>query len=169
MPSTQVVQVVVEKLNKFGFYDQTGGVYYSKNLKDADKLKVVPGAKFNAEYYVADSGSRYLNKVFDMLTPTEAVKKETIHAPKATKTEVLKAHAAQEDKGLVSVGGLVTKMATSSTMSKEEWQAKDVRISRQGVIQAAVQALTGVYPTVGDLYGAAEELALKMLDFVNEK
>ena len=155
MPSTQVVQVVVEKLNKFGFYDQTGGVYYSKNLKDSDKLKVVPGAKFNAEYYVADSGSRYLNKVFDMLVPTEPVKKETIHAPKPSKTEAKTVAPKAETK--------------SETMTRSDWDNKDRRISRQGVIQAAVQALTGVYPTVTELYDAAEELALKMLDFVNEK
>jgi hypothetical protein len=47
--------------------------------------------------------------------------------------------------------------------------AKDLRISRQGCIQAAVGALGGLYPDVDKLFNEAEKLANKMLVFVNEK
>ncbi len=61
------------------------------------------------------------------------------------------------------------KKATSdNSMSKEEWAAKDVRISRQGLIQAAVHALG---PVVGleTLFEEAEKLANQMLEYVNRK
>ncbi len=56
----------------------------------------------------------------------------------------------------------------SDTMSKEEWASKDLRISRQGVIQAAVQAVAPLV-SLELLYPEAEKLALQMLDFVNQK
>lgn len=54
-------------------------------------------------------------------------------------------------------------------LSKEEWHDKDVRISRQGVIQAAVIALGPSSTSEESLFVAAEGLANKMLEFVNRK
>jgi hypothetical protein len=156
MPSTIVADVAVQELTKFGFKMNNEYVNYSKNLSEGDRVKVVPGVKFQAELYVADSGKKYLNKIFSMLQKADPVKKET---------PVIKASMPKTSDKVVTAP-FKTK---SEEMTRADWDNKDRRISRQGVIQAAVQALTGVYPTVTELYDAAEELALKMLDFVNEK
>jgi len=57
-------------------------------------------------------------------------------------------------------------VSNKDTMSKEEWAAKDVRISRQGVIQAAVKAVAS--NGVIDDFKQMEDLADKMLDYVNK-
>jgi hypothetical protein len=55
-----------------------------------------------------------------------------------------------------------------NSMSKEEWASKDLRISRQGVIQAAVQAVAPIV-ALEEVYNEAEKLANQMLKFVNTK
>jgi hypothetical protein len=152
MPSTQVVDVVVGELTKYGYKDQQGYVSYSKKLSDGDKAKVVPGVKFQAEYYVAESGTRYLNKVFATLQKADPVKKET---PVKAKTET---------KAPIPAGTL-----TDTPMTRMDWDAKDRRISRQGVIQAAVQAVSHLSADEHALFEMAKCLANEMLDFVNEK
>jgi hypothetical protein len=151
MPSTQIVEVAVEQLTKFGYKDASGYVSYSKKLSDDDKLKVVPGAKFEGEYYVADSGTRYLNKVFKTLQKADTVK---IEKPVVAKS--------------VEVKTFPVAPAKNETMSKAEWADKDVRISRQGVIQAAVRAVSAYSADPMDCYEKAVILANHMLKFVNE-
>ncbi len=52
-------------------------------------------------------------------------------------------------------------------MSKAEWAAKDKRISRSGVIQAAVVAVAPHSQSVEDLQAKAFILANAMLEYVN--
>ena len=151
MPSTQVVEVAVAELTKFGYKDAAGYVSYSKKLSDSDKLKVVPGAKFEAEYYVADSGTRYLNKVFKTLQKADTIKIE--------KSVVAKTVAPKVE----------TKAAVDTSMTKQDWADKDVRISRQGCIQAAVKAVGHFCADRKDLFEQATLLANQMLEFVKEK
>lgn len=139
MSQTTVVKVKVEEMSKFGFKANGRYVNYSKQLSDADKANVVPGAEFEAEYFIADSGKEYLNKI---LSSVEAPKVDTARAKKFTPKYEKKTDA-----------------PTSAGLSKDEWAAKDRRISRQGCIQVAVQVM-------GD-WEKAVELAEKMLGFVN--
>jgi len=144
-------KVTVAELSKYGF--KAGGEYYnwSKNIKEEDKGKIVPGASFDMDIYVADSGKKYVNAVNGMLSPGEApAVAPKFNAPRTASTPKYEGR----------------KAAVSDSMSKEEWAAKDRRISRQGCIQAAVQALA---PTLASdvLFDAASKLADQMLVYVN--
>ena len=145
MATTQVVKVMVEELTKFGYKANGKFVNYSKQLSDQDKSLVVPGATFEAEYYIADSGKEYLNKV--------------LNTPKSTAT-VIKSAPKQ------TVTSKVT-LSNESPMTRTDWEAKDRRISRQGCIQAAVQSVAAFSGDVDGLFVHAEALANKMLEFVN--
>ena len=144
-------KVNVEQLSKYGF--KAGGEYYnwSKNITEEHKGKVVPGASFDMDIYVADSGKKYVNAVNGMLEAGSVPKAEPkFNAPKTA---------------AVYTG---RKATTDDSMSKAEWAAKDVRISRQGVIQAAVQALAPIVaPDL--LLAKSVELANGMLDYVNQE
>jgi hypothetical protein len=104
MANTVVVKVKVEELTKYGFKSNGKYVNYSKQLSEKDKAMVVPGAELDAEYYVADSGKEYLNKILSVVVPVlsysgpEAVST----APKAKKSFV-----------------------KADSMTKAEWSAKD--------------------------------------------
>ena len=143
MAQTKQVDVVVEELSKYGF--KAGGEYIglSKHLPESDKTKLVPGATFRAEYYVSDGGKQYLNKILG----------QTVDAPKQgpVDTERARKFTPKYEKKDAA--------PTSAGLSKDEWAAKDRRISRQGCIQVAVQVLSD--------FEAATELAEKMLEFVN--
>lgn len=152
MAQNTVVKVKVEELTKYGFKANGHYVNYSKNLSEADKAKVVPGAELEAEYYVADSGKEYLNKVLAQNLGVVVSVADT--APKVD-TERAKKFTPKFEK----------KAALDNTMSKEEWAAKDQRISRQGVIQAAVIALAPVV-SLEQLSVEAIKLAETMLTFV---
>ena len=155
MASTIVADVAVQELTKYGFKADNEYVNYSKNLPEADRAKVVPGVKFQAELYVADSGKKYLNKVFSTLQKAQSVKKEVVHeTPKAETPKAVASPKTTENKG---------------EMTRTDWDAKDRRISRQGVIQAAVQAVAGISMDIDNIFINAEKLAKDMLDFVNEK
>jgi hypothetical protein len=157
MPKTENVNVNVLELSKWGYKDDKGFVSLSKNLSESDKAKLVPGLSFTAEYYVADSGTRYLNKILTKIetpkavtdiTPPVDVERAKKYTPKAFTPKYSK------DK------------AVDNSMSKEEWAAKDQRISRQGAIQAAVIALAPVV-SLETLPDEAVKLATSMLSFVN--
>ena len=72
---------------------------------------------------------------------------------------------------VASVKKAVGKAAASETMSKAEWASKDVRISRQGLFQAALQS-TGLLQlntgnTLEDYLKLVEQAAERGLQFVN--
>jgi hypothetical protein len=73
MSTTQIVKCKVEEMSKFGYKANGRYVNYSKQLSETDKARVVPGAEFEAEYFVADSGKEYLNKVLKV-NQQEAIK-----------------------------------------------------------------------------------------------
>ncbi len=143
-------KVTVQELSKYGF--KAGGEYYnwSKNTKEEDKGKIVPGASFDMDIYVADSGKKYVNAVNGMLSGTDVPKAEPKFSAPKTASAVYTGR----------------KTEVSDTMSKAEWAAKDQRISRQGVIQAAVQALAPVVAPE-KLLEEAVKLADGMLAYVN--
>lgn len=149
MATTQIVKVKIEALTKYGFKANDRYVGLSKNLSEADKTKLVPGAEFEAEYYIADSGKEYLNKVLSQ-KPTTAIAPVVATAPTDVDTERAKKFTPKFTKKVE---------AAPATMSKGEWAAKDRRISRQGCIQVAVQVVAD--------FDQAKALADKMLDYVN--
>ncbi len=146
MSNKVMEKMSVAKLSKFGFQLASGEyVNWSSKLPESEKGKVVPGGEYEFDIFVADSGKKYVNGVKGFaLNPTDRVPVVKAETPKPFKKPLAKAET-----------------VAPSTMSKDEWAAKDTRISRQGVIQAAIQA------TGGD-FEAALELAEKMLEFVNK-
>ena len=116
MASTVLERIKVSKLTKFGFQIEGSSdfINYSKQLKESDKTKVVPGAEFAVEFYVADSGKRYLNKIVGQTAPSSQTESAVVSAP----TEVKKVFTPKFNKP-------VTGGTSSASMSKEEWQAKD--------------------------------------------
>lgn len=152
MATTQIVKVRIDSMTKYGYKANDKFVNYSKNLSETDKAKVVPGAEFEAEYFIADSGKEYLNKVLSNVAisviPTDKgigksvdTERAKHFTPKFTKKE-------------------------DSSMSKGEWAAKDQRISRQGAVQASAIALAPVV-SLEQLPEEMVKLATKMLEFVN--
>lgn len=165
MSQTLVVKVRVEELTKYGYKADGQFVGLSKLLSDADRARLVPGAEFEAEYYVSDGGKQYLNKIIKMADDLG----NAAHPSNKDKT---RAELMNEKYG---VNKIVTSVDTArakrftpkftkdkavdNSMSKDEWAAKDRRISRQGCIQIAVQ--------VESKWETAVALAEKMLEFVN--
>lgn len=145
MAQTIAVKVTIQELSKYGYKANGEYVGLSKQLSESDKAKLVPGASFEAEYYVADSGKQYLNKILTTGTAPAAVS-----LPVVTAVPVKTFKPKYEKKADSSI---------SAGLSKDEWAAKDRRISRQGCIQVAVQVMAD--------FDKAVELANKMLEFVN--
>ena len=56
----------------------------------------------------------------------------------------------------------------ADNMSKAEWAAKDVRISRQGVVQSAVKAISSMGTDPNVSFDVVKELSDKMLEYVNK-
>lgn len=116
MATTNVVNVKVEELTKYGFKANGRYVNYSKNLSETDKTKVVPGVEFEAEFYVSDGGKEYLNKVLNTsITIPDAVnnasqKDITVDVARAKKfTPKFEKKAPSASEG----------------MTKADWSAKD--------------------------------------------
>lgn len=159
MAQTTVMRVKVVELSKYGF-KTPAGTYMGLSKQFKDQAKLVPGAEFEAEVYIADSGKEYLNKIISATNnaaPTQAVAPSSVPVTSTAKadTDRTKRFTPKFQK-------------KDDAMSREDWDRKDQRISRQGVIQAAVIALAPTMATEG-LFKAAEELATKMLGFVNPK
>jgi len=159
MAQTVVVKVTIEELSKYGFKANGKYVGLSKQLSDADKARLVPGASFEAEYYVADSGKEYLNKILSTVSNT--VKQSE------SKLEVDAERAVRNTPKAFKPSFTKKADATSAGLSKDEWAAKDRRISRQGCIQAAVHALAPVV-SLEQLENEAIKLSDSMLRYVNE-
>ena len=132
--------IVIEKNGKFG--PMVNGTYYSFSKFYKGEKQLAVGNTYEVDVFISDSGKKYINAVVG-----EAPK---IVAPVFNNTPVAKA-------------------VKDSGMSKDEWQAKDTRISRQGVWQAAVQALAPAYTELDKLIKEAEVLANAGLEYVNRK
>jgi hypothetical protein len=152
MSQTTVVKVKVEELSKFGYKANGRYVNYSKQLSEEDKARVVPGAEFEAEYFVSDSGKEYLNKVLSA----------TVTAPKSVEKSETKPDTERAKRFTPKFN---KEKAPDNAMTRADWDAKDQRISRQGVIQAAVIALAPVV-SLEALPEEAVKLATEMLAFV---
>lgn len=163
MATTETKQVRVLSLNKFGFMAEgfPKGLYFSK--KFTDQVKVVPGVSFQAELYTSDGGHVYLNKILSMdkAAPAKALVKEVLDNAAAPKV----LPDADRAKRFTPK---FNKTDDADKMTKADWDKKDVRISRQGCIQAAVHALG---PVLGpeQLFAEAVKLADKMLAYVREE
>lgn len=138
MATNTVEKVKVKQLTKFGFQLESGEyVGWSPRLKADEKGKIVPGGEYEVDLYVAESGKKYLNAVKGVTVPAVVT---PVTNKKVTKT--------------------VTNR-TNNEMTREDWDKKDRRISRQGLIQVSIQVTGGDFET-------AVELADKMLNYVNE-
>lgn len=115
MANTVKETVKVSNLSKFGFQIGQEFVNYSKHLPEGDKTKVVPGAEFEAELYVADSGKRYLNKI---LSSVPSAKAASVPSATTVDTERAKKFVPKFEKKAEG-------SAASTSMSKADWQAKD--------------------------------------------
>lgn len=156
MAQTIAAKITVEELSKYGFKANGRYVGLSKNLSEADKARLVPGASFEAEYYVADSGKEYLNKILSVAS---------VSVPQARTTEA-KPNVDTARAKTFTPSFTKKADATSAGLTKEEWANKDQRISRQGVIQAAVIALAPMV-SLERLPVEAMKIAETMLMFVN--
>jgi hypothetical protein len=142
MSSTITKTVGVAELSKYGFKNAAGAyVNWSKKISEASKGLVVPGGSYEMDIFVADSLKEYVNEV--RATKTVASAPAPVAAVAAPKVAAPKPVAKAKD----------------DSMSKDEWAAKDRRISRQGCIQIAVQVQSD--------FDEAVKLAEKMLEFVN--
>lgn len=123
MATTQIVKVKVEELTKYGFKANGKYVGLSKQLSEADKTRLVPGAEFEAEYYVADSGKEYLNRILSTGAFAPDVP-GTVVAPKVQTTEAPKVDTERAKRFTPKFNKSEAKPA-SETMSKADWNAKD--------------------------------------------
>jgi hypothetical protein len=160
MSNRTIKKVVVQELTKWGYKDASGYVNFSKTLSENDRAAVVPGAEFDAEIYLSDptdkypNGTRYLNKI---VAQTAKVK---VNKPAASVSDFNPPVDTARAKKFTPKFEKKTDALTSAGLSKDEWAAKDRRISRQGCIQVAVQVQAD--------WDQAVELANKMLEFVNQ-
>jgi len=161
MATTVMAKIKVQELTKYGFKANDKYVNYSKQLDETSKTKIVPGAEFDCELYVADSGKEYLNKILRQSTSVAAVSVPNVDVERAKKITDY-----AQGKPRAFTPKFNKTVAVDNSMSKGEWAAKDTRISRQGSIQAAVKALASVLgPEV--LFVEAAKLADQMLEYVN--
>ena len=108
--------VVIESLGKWG--PKINGEYYSfsKKIQESDKGKLVPGGTFDLDIWTAESGKKYINSVVGTVstgTPkvVVAMRKEIDALSKANAESFKKS--------------VTPKAASSETMTKAEWSAKD--------------------------------------------
>lgn len=167
MSNVTVVKVKVDELSKYGYKANGKFVNYSKQLSDSDKARVVPGAEFEAEYFVADSGKEYLNKIVSPIQ-TRAEQDRVIAAIDVNKLPNLPNGVVKPDTERAKrfTPKFTKKETPDNTMSKQEWAEKDQRISRQGAVQASAIALAPVV-SLEQLPEEMVKLATAMLAFVN--
>lgn len=170
MAMTQLTKVTVDELTKFGLKSNGEYINWSAKLDEKAKVPVVPGRTFSMELYIADSGKKYINKVLQMVESSD-VPRVTADVPSLKKKVITDSQTVNtpETKPKSFVKKAVEKM-TGEAMTRADWDNKDTRISRQGVIQAAVQAVANLgMSDMEHLYNEAETLAEQMLEFVNRK
>lgn len=154
--------IKVDSLGKWGPKVGNEFLSWSKNLKDADKGRVVPGGTYEMELYVAESGKRYINSVstvstgsvdMSLLKGNSVLAKAQIFKPEGVPNSISPITKVQAPKVFVTLP------KKSEEMTRSDWDNKDRRISRQGVIQVAVQVTSN--------FDDAVVLANRMLEFVN--
>ncbi len=122
MSSTVKERIKVDELSKFGFKVGAEYVNFSKHLPEGDKTNVVPGAEFEAELFVADSGKRYLNKIIGGSTkPYSSLVSGAEQHPHVDEVKL----AAEKAKKPFMPKFQKKEEVASDKMSKSEWQAKD--------------------------------------------
>lgn len=148
--STLTKEVIkVAELSKYGVKVGNEYVNYSKQLPEAVKGIFVPGGTYAVDFYVADSGKRYINAATAVVSDV----------PKAeVKTKATKSVSPKE--------GVRAPAEISKGLSKAEWQSKDERISHQGLLQAALIALAPVV-ALEVLFDEAVKIADKGFAYVN--
>jgi hypothetical protein len=145
MATTTETKTTVAELTKFGFKDASGlYVGYSPKMPEKDKALVVPGRTLEVEMYVADSGKQYVNKVLS----APVTKREVTTKPSTLPVKEVK--------------------KLDEAMTRADWDAKDVRISRQGVIQAAYKVASAIAPAP-KLKEIAYRIADEMLEYIRNK
>lgn len=148
MANTVIVKVKVQELSKYGFKANDRYVGLSKNLSEADKTRLVPGAEFEAEYYVADSGKEYLNKILASVSSAPQSPGDSANAPKTAYPKVDTERAKKftpkyEKKAAVS---------DSEKMSKADWSAKDRSQLIGGLSHDAAAITAALVTVIGDIY-----------------
>lgn len=114
MASTTIVKVKVQELTKYGFKANDKFVNYSKQFKD--QAMVVPGAAFEAEYYISDGGKEYLNKILSNSVVSSFA--PAINSEPKADTQRAKKFTPKFNKP-------VSAASDSEKMSKADWSAKD--------------------------------------------
>lgn len=149
MANTVKEKIRVDELSRFGFKVGSEYLNYSKKLSEDDKTRVVPGAEFEAELYVADSGKRYLNKILSdvvALASAKAVPPMAVSSIPGVDAERAKKFTPKFQKKADE---------SSDKMSKGEWAAKD-RSQLIGGLSHDAAAITAAFVTVsGELKGEA--------------
>ena len=138
MSQTVRDKITVAELSKYGVKVGNEYVNFSKNLKEADKGLIVPGAALDVELFVSDSGKRYINTVFS----------SSFSAPKTAKAETPKVPPKTETK------------ATSATMTKEEWKEKDRSQLIGGLSHDAAMLVAAMITVFGNITSTTEAIAL---------
>lgn len=166
MANTVIVKVKIQELSKYGFKANGKYVGLSKNLSEADKTRLVPGAEFEAEYYVADSGKEYLNKILASVSSApSAPKAQEAESPKAVDTDRTKRFAPKFQKK--------ENVPDSEKMSKADWSAKDRSQLIGGLSHDAAAIAAAIYPsqmlqTTQDALNVYKELLEGMLKIREE-
>ena len=155
MASTTVMKVKVQELTKFGFKANDKYVGYSPKMPEKDKALVVPGRTLEVEMYVADSGKEYVNKVLS----EKGVMGTTVFRPSEQHTKNVTLPKNIFDQ---------TTEVIDKPMTRTDWDAKDVRISRQGAIQAAYRVAAQISPET-KLKATAFRIADEMIEYVKGK
>ena len=113
------------------------------------------------ELYIADSGKEYVNKVLKQIGEPEIINTpiDTVRARKYTPRKVAE--------NVTVSTGTIPVVSPDKPMLRADWDAKDRRISRQGLLQSAFQAVSSFSADVDSLFENAEKLADKGLEYVN--
>lgn len=151
---------IVTEIGKFGFV--ADGKRYRYADVAIERVKIVPGALINLDNPKTSGAvtTVFIGNQKDTEDKTLIVSGEI--------PEVVGKPTVDTERAKKFTPKFTKKEDTNNSMSKEEWAQKDQRISRQGVIQAAVIALAPVV-SLEQLPSEAVKLATAMLEFVNPK
>lgn len=163
--------IQVTGISPFSVY--SGNVRYSFN-KGVDSTMFQKGHTYSVSINIGTNGGKYINRVDGDLgvvnltgTPEASLNADENKLPTAPNptTATASTPAKAPYKKPWSGGG--SKKSDDSGLTKEEWAAKDRRIQRSGLIQAAVVAVASHVGTVEQLEVEAIKLSEAMLTWVN--